>query len=133
MMDVRTLEGYQGKIAVAARGLNIVTEIEEAPMTPEVNTTDVKREESCGGNITVFCTTIDNKTHLITLPKTCTIRELKELLWSKIGQDINTFRLAYNGITLNDLDGKLSNWGIGHESKVYIFSRRVTSQGEQRQ
>ena len=44
MMDVRTLEGYQGKDAATAWSLNTIPEIEEAPITTDVKGDYVEEE-----------------------------------------------------------------------------------------
>ena len=77
----------------------------------------------------VYCRTVDCRKYSITLPKTCTIRELKELLWSKTEEDMDTFRLAFNGVALNDLDDRLAQWRIIDGSTVYIFKKIITSPG----
>ena len=84
-MDVASLKGPQHGVAIDASKFLVITEIEEEPMIIVGTTTDNRVDNTCGNNMTEFCTTIDNRTHMITLPKTCTIQELKELLWSKTG------------------------------------------------
>ena len=86
MMDLTSVNGFWGKVAIdGEKQVAVVSKIEEAPETTMVDMADVEVEDACENNMIVFCTIVDNRTYLITLPKTCTIRELKELLWSKTG------------------------------------------------
>ena len=42
---------------------------------------------------------------------------------------MDTFRLAFKGIALNDLEDRLSEWNIVDGSIMHMFNRRVTSPG----
>ena len=82
------------------------------------------------GDIVVVVKTLAVGNFKINLSKNAIVGELKERIWSVTNLEPRKFHVGFSGKILWDEDKRLVDFGVGHESEVHMFVKRVTSEGD---